>query len=68
VKSLLFVLTVLIFIGCKKEYTCTCNNPGGTKQIFTEKSSKKDATKKCKDYYNATYGNVAWNETSCEIK
>jgi hypothetical protein len=30
-KKLIFAITILTFVACKKEYTCQCTNPGGTK-------------------------------------
>ena len=67
-KNLIFILTILSIISCKKEHTCQCINPGGTVAVFIVKDTKKKASKKCKDYYNQNYASVPFNETSCEIK
>ncbi len=67
-KKVIFILTILILVGCKKERTCQCTNPGGTVAVFTVKKTKKKATKQCKEYYNQHYASTPWNETSCEIK
>lgn len=69
-KTTIFILalTLAFCTGCKKSYTCSCTNPGGTTDVFTQKSNKSDAESKCTDYYNGTYGNVPMNETSCKIR
>lgn len=67
-KKLIFAITVLTFVACKKEYTCQCTNPGGTKDVFTVKDSKKDAESKCTKYYEDNYAHIPLNETICSIK
>jgi len=69
-KTTIFILASILVLctGCKKTYTCACKNPGGSTDIFTQKSSKSDAKSKCKDYYKSTFGHIPMNETSCEIK
>ena len=62
----LFASTLLI--GCKKNYTCSCTNPGGVGDAFTIKDTKCNAQKTCSDYYTKTYGSIPLNETSCSIK
>ena len=60
-------VTLLFSTSCKKNYTCSCTNPGGTIPVFSLNDSKKNATAKCKDYYNSNYSNIPFNETSCSI-
>lgn len=57
-----------LIMSCKKEYTCTCTNPGGSFIAFSEKTTKGKASEKCADYYNQNYGNVPFNETNCSIE
>lgn len=66
-KKLLFILVCLIAVSCKKERACTCTDLGGSKVVFTEKVTKKKASKDCKDYYDKNYGSIPLNETSCSI-
>lgn len=54
--------------SCKKDYVCECSNPGGTFEAFKIHDTKKKAKQACKDYYDVNYGNIPFNETSCEIK
>lgn len=68
-KSILLISVVLITLSsCNKEYDCVCTNPGGSEIVFSVKSSKEKAEKKCTDYYNEHFGSIPWNETACEIK
>ncbi|MEO6903195.1 MAG: hypothetical protein ABI315_08580 [Bacteroidia bacterium] len=67
-KKLIFAITILTFVACKKEYTCQCTNPGGTKDVFTVKDSKSNAKSKCDKYYQDNFANVPLNETICNIK
>lgn len=66
--SSLILLSILVFSGCGKTYTCECTNPGGTTGAFTYKGTRQKADKKCKDYYNDSFGDIPMNETSCEIR
>lgn len=66
--TLTILITVIFLSSCKKEYVCECKNPGGTLTAFRTTDSKKRARQKCEDYYNANYGSVVFNETSCEIR
>jgi len=62
------LLTALNFIACKKSYTCSCTNPGGTEKVFTTHSSKTKANEKCKQYYEDHWGDIPWSETYCSIE
>lgn len=62
------ILTSIFLSSCKKNYTCSCSNPGGTVNVFTVKDTQKNAKKKCDDYYSLNFGNVSLSETSCTIK
>lgn len=63
-----FLALVALMSSCKKEYNCTCSNPGGIGEVkIIRESSKEKAAQKCEDYYNQQYGNIPWNETHCSI-
>lgn len=67
-KILFFLTTVLILSSCQKQYSCVCTNPGGDDVVFTERSTRNNAEKKCDAYYNEHFANVPWNETTCAVK
>lgn len=64
---LAFTVSTLL-TSCKKEYVCECENPGGTYTAFRVKDSKRNAKKKCEEYYDQNLGSVAFSETSCEVR
>lgn len=65
---LLFVFILPLFLACGKKHNCVCSNPGGSKTELVITGSKVKADRKCKEYYDSNYGDIPWNETSCEIK
>lgn len=69
-KTTLVLLSACIIVlsGCKKEYECTCSNPGGTQTAFITNDTKHKAKKKCDDYYQSHFASVPMNETSCKIE
>ncbi len=68
-KILLFAIAAAAVTGCKKDYTCTCTDPSaGVVATFTIKDKKGKASEQCNNYYSEHYGNVPFNQTSCELK
>jgi hypothetical protein len=67
-KALLLCAATIYLCSCAKNYNCVCTNPGGSDVVFTTRSNKTKAEKKCKEYYDSNFGSIPWNETSCEIK
>lgn len=67
-KTFILFFCALTFSNCKKEHACVCTHPGGDDVVFTERSTKDRAKKKCEDYYNEHFAHVPWNETTCAIK
>lgn len=68
ISMIIILLGTFYLTSCKKGYTCYCYNPGGTFDYYNIHDTKKNATKKCKDYYNANYASVSMNEVNCELK
>ncbi|MCX6294677.1 MAG: hypothetical protein NTX97_01195 [Bacteroidetes bacterium] len=67
-KTICLFVTISVFSSCKKDYTCTCTDPSGNKEVvFTQKTTEGKASSQCDEYYNNHYGNVPWNQTSCSI-
>lgn len=64
----LLLLYIPALSACKKEYECTCTNPGGTETAFITNDNEKKAQIKCDDYYQSHYASVPMNETSCKIE
>ena len=66
----IFITLAILFIttSCKKNYTCVCRNPSGKFGVFTVNDTKTNASKKCSDYYSQNFGQIPWNETSCDIE
>lgn len=65
--SLAILVIATSFVSCKKSYTCSCTNPGGTEKVFTTHSSKSKAQEKCNQYYEDHWGNIPMSETHCHI-
>ncbi len=63
-KILLTILVVCLLTSCKKDYTCSCSNPGGVFQTYKIKDTKKKAIQKCSDY-SKEYQTMEWSETGC---
>jgi hypothetical protein len=66
-KNIFLLALIISFASCKKDYTCTCTDSNGTSVIFTEKTTKEKAQKKCDDYFNSKYGNIAFPDASCKL-
>lgn len=62
-KLILIGSTVLLFISCKKDYTCECTSLYGV-TISTIHNTNKKAQKECNE--TVIYNNS--QETSCKIK
>ncbi len=62
------LLCAFVFTSCKKGYTCYCTNPSGTFDYYNIHDTKKNATQRCKDYYDTHYASVPFNEVTCELK
>lgn len=61
---IVIALSSILFIRCKKEYTCECGNPGGIFKTFTINDTKENAQKKCVE----NIPNVSFSETYCNLK
>lgn len=48
-KLILYLLFMLIFISCNREYVCYCNSSIGTNPTTVNGTSKKKAKKNCYD-------------------
>jgi hypothetical protein len=57
---------VMLFTGCKKEYTCECFNPGGVYKVYKVTDTKKKAEKTCASHSEEP--DTTWNEAGCVIK
>lgn len=66
--ALPLIVVSFYLTGCDKKHNCVCSNPGGSKTELVIVGSKIKADRKCKEYYQSSYGDVPFNETSCEIK
>ena len=65
----IFMIITLTNSGCKKNYNCVCTDANGkTLAVTTIKDTKGKANEKCTDYYNQNYGNVTFNQITCQIK
>ncbi|MBN8693069.1 MAG: hypothetical protein J0L69_07735 [Bacteroidetes bacterium] len=62
---LITTLTISLLTACEKNYTCVCQNPGGTNEQWTVKTTKQQAKKDC-DKLNET--SEPFSETSCYLK
>lgn len=62
-KKLIFAITFLFFISCKKDYTCECTSLNGT-SVYTIHNTKKKAEKECSE--KPTFSNS--QESNCKIK
>jgi hypothetical protein len=70
-KKIVFVLAVLSFMSCKKDYDCTCTDQSGTTvevHVIEKVNSKAKAERQCTDYYTQKYGSKPFNQTTCAIK
>jgi hypothetical protein len=65
-KILLTILTVCSLTSCKKDYTCSCSDPGGVFQTYKIKDTRKKAIQKCSDY-SKEYQTIEWSETACSL-
>jgi hypothetical protein len=48
-------LVVVTLTGCKKGYTCSCSSDDGFYDGFDIHGSKRNAEKKCENYYKSNY-------------
>lgn len=68
-KNLLFVLVIITLVSCKKNYNCVCTDQNGkTLAVTAIKDTKGKAGERCTAYYNQNYGNVTFNQITCQIK
>ena len=67
-KIILIGAIAIAFSSCKKNYTCTCKDQtGAVISVQTYKNTKGKAGEQCSQYYNTTYGNIPFNQTTCAI-
>ncbi|CAN5512123.1 hypothetical protein BH10BAC1_BH10BAC1_07270 [soil metagenome] len=68
-RTILLLTVIVTFGSCKKNYTCTCTDSTGSKElVFSEKTTQGKASSKCDSYYNSHYGSVPFNTTTCAIE
>jgi hypothetical protein len=63
----LFASSLLLFINCKKNYSCVCSDPGGVFKTYEIKDTKSKATDKC-EAYNKEYQTIPVSETVCTLR
>jgi hypothetical protein len=63
-----FITFIVISItSCKKGYTCSCSSDSGFYDGFDIHASKKNAEKKCNDYYQSNYANQSPQDSTVVI-
>jgi hypothetical protein len=60
-KILLTIMTTMLLLGCKKDYTCISPDPLIDQSGFIIHDTKSKATKKCQDTKNP------FNESKCGL-
>ena len=58
---------LLLIVGCKKDYTCDCFNPGGIYATYEIHDSKKKAQEKCAEYFEES-NPIPFSESACQLK
>jgi hypothetical protein len=46
-RFILFTFSIVMFTGCKKNYTCTCSNENGSYVAGEVEGTKRQAKKQC---------------------